>query len=482
MKILNYFFPFIPEKTKTKVVFVLVVLCSSILYFFGTGLDPHYLLTWLAPIPIFWYLMKTKSKHALLAGFLSYLLGSLNMFTYLEIHVPYLLVFLSLLIHSIVFTLGLWLFIRCFEKNKPLSLFVMPSFWAGYEFILAILSPHGTFGSLAYSQANFIDIIQIASVTGIWSITFSLFFVPVLFIFAIKAGWKYSIVLFLFISMIMFSSWFKLNKPQQYEPTLKVATIAIDSLLVDFKKSNQSSANNILNHYLQEADKLVKKGINILVLPEKILTVSEEYETETKQRLLDYTSKNHLLLVIGVTLIKNKVKQNVAWVFDEGLFVGQYSKHHLVPGWESDYKKGTDYLVYSKWGLKIGIAICKDMDFPDLLRNYTKQEVDLMLVPAWDFGKDARLHNNMALLRAVEGGFTIVRSASEGLLTVINGYGEIESMKNSNPQAIVSSHSELQLFKVDTYYKSFGNWFANLLLLYLLSIIAYLLFNRKLIK
>ena len=61
------------------------------------------------------------------------------------------------------------------------------------------------------------------------------------------------------------------------------------------------------------------------------------------------------------------------------------------------------------------------MDFPDLGRRYAG--VDVMLVPAWDFTRDAWLHSRMAVLRGVENGYVIVRSARNGALTVSDAYG-----------------------------------------------------------
>ena len=46
---------------------------------------------------------------------------------------------------------------------------------ATYEYLVAITSPHSTFGNLAYTQMNCLPVIQIASITGIWGISFIVF-------------------------------------------------------------------------------------------------------------------------------------------------------------------------------------------------------------------------------------------------------------------------------------------------------------------
>ena len=52
---------------------------------------------------------------------------------------------------------------------------MFPAFWASVEFAIATLSIHGTFFNISYSQMNFLPVLQIASVTGIWGISFTIF-------------------------------------------------------------------------------------------------------------------------------------------------------------------------------------------------------------------------------------------------------------------------------------------------------------------
>ena len=58
---------------------------------------------------------------------------------------------------------------------------------------------------------------------------------------------------------------------------------------------------------------------------------------------------------------------------------------------------------------RIGIAICKDMDFPTLRRRYAALRAEALLVPACDFRQDAWWHARMAILRGVESAFTVIR-------------------------------------------------------------------------
>jgi apolipoprotein N-acyltransferase len=79
-----------------------------------------------------------------------------------------------------------------------------------------------------------------------------------------------------------------------------------------------------------------------------------------------------------------------------------------------------------------GVEICKDMDFPAMLRtDSVRLAPGLMAVPAWDFERDAFAHARMALMRSVENGFSMARAARNGLLTLSDAYGRILAVRAS---------------------------------------------------
>ena len=121
-------------------------------------------------------------------SFIAYLIGRLSWFSYL--------VTVATVVPAIIFTLALPLFFALImiitrrtviKTSSWYSVFAFPVFFTTFEFLLIKFSPDGTAGSIAYSQSNFLPIIQIASVTGILGITFLVTFIPS----AIAMGWYY---------------------------------------------------------------------------------------------------------------------------------------------------------------------------------------------------------------------------------------------------------------------------------------------------
>ena len=102
------------------------------------------------------------------------------------------------------------------------------------------------------------------------------------------------------------------------------------------------------------------------------------------------------------------------------------------------------------------------MDFPKLSREYAAEGANLMLVPAWDFNLDRWLHSRMAVLRAVENGFALARSARNGLLTLSDNRGRILAETATAPGRFVSVTGKVNVVRAETFYTRTGDWFASL--------------------
>jgi apolipoprotein N-acyltransferase len=112
------------------------------------------------------------------------------------------------------------------------------------------------------------------------------------------------------------------------------------------------------------------------------------------------------------------------------------------------------------------------MDFPALSRGYGKDGIGLLLVPAWDFVKDGWLHDRMAVLRGVEGGFAIARAARNGLLTVSDNRGRIVAERSSSSAPFASLIATVPIQPSMTVYDRFGDWFAWFTIALLLGLLV----------
>src|SRR6476620_4578176 len=154
---------------------VVAGLVSAGLFYFGTGLHPIWWMLWLAPVPVLAIAPRLRGSAAFLLGSIAWFLGEMNQLNYLKrvVALPLRIVILAFVIAAVVFGLGV-LFTRSFLRRDSLFLaaFAFPAYWVTCEYLAAMASPHSTWGNLAYTQMNFLPLIQIASVTGLWGISF----------------------------------------------------------------------------------------------------------------------------------------------------------------------------------------------------------------------------------------------------------------------------------------------------------------------
>jgi apolipoprotein N-acyltransferase len=162
----------------------------------------------------------------------------------------------------------------------------------------------------------------------------------------------------------------------------------------------------------------------------------------------------------------------------DGKLGANYDKHHFVPGVEPE-KPGHERVILDEPSGRWGLQICKDMDFPKLSREYAAEGTNLLLVPAWDFNLDRWLHARMAVLRAVENGFALARSARNGLLTLSDNRGRILAEKATVPGRFVSIIGKIDVAHEETFYTRTGDWFAWLCIAVFVSLLAFQFLARS---
>jgi apolipoprotein N-acyltransferase len=104
------------------------------------------------------------------------------------------------------------------------AVLIVPSLWVAVEYIIAVTSVHGTFGDICYSQMNFLPILQIASVTGAWGISFCIFLFAATVaalpnVGSVSEKAPVAIVVFVFLAGVLgFGVWRLARTPKIHQP------------------------------------------------------------------------------------------------------------------------------------------------------------------------------------------------------------------------------------------------------------------------
>jgi len=465
---------------------VVAGLASAGLLYFGTGLHPTWWLLWVAPVPVLAIAPRVHSGAAFLLASTVWFLGEMNQWDYLRhvIALPLRIIILFFVIAAVVFGLGV-LFTRSFLRRGSLVLaaFAFPVYWVTSEYLAAIMSPHSTWGNLAYTQMDFLPLIQIASVTGIWGISFVVFLfagtVAALFSGAGELWQRRALAIamgFVVSAMLVFGEWRLQSNPSA--KSVAVTLIAKD-VPMSLYLGSEEQALELLREYADEIRRVTPAGTQAVVLPEKIGRVSESALTEADALFSSAAATGRAAVVLGLVRRTSSGSFNSSRFYSaDGKLEANYDKHHLIPGVEPE-KPGDKRIILDQSSGRWGLQICKDMDFPKLSREYASEGANLLLVPAWDFNVDRWLHSRMAVLRAVEDGFALARSARNGLLTLSDNRGRILAETATAPGRFVWISGILDVAPEETFYARTGDWFARLCVAAFVVLVAFRLLARS---
>ncbi|MBB5253868.1 carbon-nitrogen hydrolase family protein [Sulfurisphaera ohwakuensis] len=155
--------------------------------------------------------------------------------------------------------------------------------------------------------------------------------------------------------------------------------------------------------YLTEES--LKSGAEIVLLPEKWIKTLDDLPLHNFQQL----AKKYTAYIIpgavedGVSIISPLIDPN-------GEIKAIAKKIHLFGDEKNRLLSGSSAIIFKYRGIKIGIAICYDVDFPEIIREMFLKGVEILLVPSkipkdgidlWrEYLKVRVLENRIALVNA----------------------------------------------------------------------------------
>lgn len=453
----------------------LIVLLSGMGWYWGNGLTGTYwYLAWLAPIPSLIGSFYCSLRTSFWLAYAAYFVGRLSWFSYLETVTSFL--------PAVLLTLALpYAYARIVVYSKRVILtfdtgytvLAYPVLITSFEYLVVTCSPDGSATSMAYPQADVLPLIQIASLTGLLGISFLVSLFPSF----VGVGWlaykrRENWLAYLVGSAILLFGalfFFGVHRLSRQSPNSDIAVGLITLAEERHHKNHQMTGQQITsvsNDYDQAIAQLAHQGVALVLLPETALRLTPENSQTVLHLLKSIALRHRLQLVVGVSNYSQTQARNTALVISpDGTVAADYTKNYLVRGFERQFTPGHQIGLFSLAGHKAGVAICKDLDFPGYIRAYGQEKVSILFVPANDFRVDDWLHSRMAILRGVENGFSVVRTARQGRLTISDQFGRVLAEANSSDGNKAALTGEVSSVPETTFYARTGNWFGLLTLL-----------------
>ncbi|MBN2104237.1 hypothetical protein JW835_09385 [bacterium] len=371
--------------------------------------------------------------------------------------------------------------------------FVYPSTVVVIDFIVVSIIPSGSFGSLAHTQ-SYLPILQIASVTGNWGIifftTWTASFINWLWDhgFEIKQAQKGALLYGITLLILVLFGQIRLNLISQKTDTVRIASVTLDKNLErEFHSISETEEfdrlyDKIGQSFIESCGKAVQAGAKIIFGQETLLGIWHENEQDYLEKIKRIASRDSIYIGLSMALITEEARNNqmpaknkMVWISPEGKVVAEYYKAKPMYG-KRIYGDGKLKYFDSPYG-RICSAICFDMDFPKLINQIRKSDIDMMLVPGNDWKEISPYHTFVAASRTIEYGFNMVRSTGHGLSASFNFKGEVLSRLDYFSSSEHMMISDVPVKGVKTIYSVLGDYFAFLCAIFLIVSAAFCILN-----
>lgn len=465
---------------------MILILCAIALtagaYFVSSGLHRIWWPVWLAPLPVLLLAPKLRAWQAFTVALSARSIAAAFDFWHYARQVIQYSVWLTLatiLIPAALFAIAVVLYRGLLRKGNPwLAALAFPVGMVAAEYLFSL--SRGTFLNTGYTQVENLPVLQLAALTGLWGIGFAVNLFPAGLAAVIGAPAKFrlrlSIALAACYACILSYGFFRLSTASKAPHSVLVGLVETHAGQ-NILPSDPQTILALMNGYAGRIKSLAAQGAEFVLLPEMTALLPEPASAKIDAMFQQTARDAHVQVLVGVLHITDHGIYNEARLYSaSGDIETVYRKHHLVPTWEARSSPGSEISVLPQPAGRIGIQICYDLDFPELSRRYAHHEVGLILAPAWDMGVDvdARWHGHLALMRAVEDGFTLVRDAKLGLLTASDDRGRILAEQPTHPDGNFTTLLATVPVRYDsTLYQQWGDWFAWLDLAALAALLAF---------
>jgi len=439
------------------------------------------LFAWIGPIAFLWYSRHCSIKRKWLWIYAALVVSGI-VSAYEVFPMPLIIAVLFILIGSaktlLVFILDRWL-----TKNKDgfITTLFFPAALVTLEFIDS-MGGGGVWGSIANSQFDFSWFIQLVSITGLWGISFMIGWFGSVVVWAIERNQNnrpYQKGLFIYggiFLVILVYGVLRVNRDiLSGNNSVKLAGVTVPSFnfletvynevekktvainpRISVSSSKLQEINQALIPFIEQPDPLRfpktmaaldKLYDSLFVLSQlmadqgaKIISWSEgngfvlmRKQDSLIERGRCFAKENKVYLLMALAVIEpGKIKAGKKFIENKAILVGPdgnianvFHKNKPVPIVENS--SPGDQLVpviTTEYG-KISTSICYDADFPQLMRQLSKNKSDLLLLPSGDWYAISPYHSHMAVIRGIENGSAVFRQVSGGLSVASDYRGKI---------------------------------------------------------
>ncbi len=489
-------------------------------------------LAWIALLPLHRVLLDVTPRQGFLRGWLAgvfaftgtmyWVVVAMNLYGQVPLPISIGIMFLLTIYIGLYVGMYAWGFVWVEQRWANMAWILAPCLWVSLEFLRTYALSGMPWGLLGYSQFQWLPIIQIADITSVYGVSFIIVLANVTFFYLLRwtlakqpvrptllQPWPaLSASVVVILGTWLYGSLALHSSNDSALPTLKVGVVQanIDQSL----KWDTAYRVETLERYAR-LTKTIASDSDVIIWPEAATPFLFEQEQGYQAMVVNMIAQTHTPLVFGSPVLRRHEDGrpfllNSAYVLTpEGELTGRYDKQHLVPFGEyiplkrilffldklvvgiGDFQPGPGPTLLSiphgptQESIHIGMAICYEVIFPDLVRQLAKKGANFLVTitnDAW-FGKTVAPYQHFAtaVFRAVENRRAFARAANTGISGFIDPSGHILAATPIFTQQAITQ--AIPLGGPSTFYTKFGDVFAWACVIITLFLLLFTRFFRK---
>jgi len=391
---------------------------------------------------------------------------------------------------------------------------VAPALWVAIEFLRANISFLSNPGYLlGYSLHNYPSLIQVASVTSVYGVSFMIVFINGMIaeillyrskrentksLWTITNKWFFIRIAASFMIFFIILGFGLLELKKDGQKSMPGSKIGLIQINISREESNkQELKTSIMSKYQELTAKAAVDGIDLIVWPESSTPTHFTMDPDMYDQVTELVQSIKVPLVLGSSsrdksgqraLPGVRLNNSAFLINPDGEIETHYKKIRLVPFWEFlpleqifQWPKwlvpdrgytlpGEKAVIFNIKEHRFGVVICWEVLFPDTFRRFTRKNPDFMLNLSNEnvFGWTAAPYKvqAMAVFRAVESRKSLLRCNLTGLTSHIDPWGrETARVTDANgDDLMVQGYLTVgvPIMAEITFYTKYGDVFAYL--------------------
>jgi apolipoprotein N-acyltransferase len=385
---------------------------------------------------------------------------------------------------------------RCWRAFGATALWLAPFAWVTTELGRQYVWDGFPWALLGYSQVTFLPVAQVASVVGVyglsWLLSLSGAALAGAFIGRGRGRWIPSAAVASLVVLVAVWGSTRLSRSSLTSQGVPVRVAVVQGNIEQEDKWNPALRDVITDRYLGMTHEALAGGASFILWPESATPFLFERDLTRGGEVRRLARESGATLLIGSDQVEpvkatsatekpQELFYNAAFlVKPDGLVGAVYRKMHLVPFGEyvplksilffvgpiieavSAFSPGQDPVLLPVAGHQVSTAICYEVIFPSLIRRFVLDGSELLTTitnDAW-YGRSsaAYQHWEQAAMRSIEQGRYLARAANTGISGFVDPYGRVLQKTDLFYPAVLIG--DLRFLTVRTIYSRIGDLVA----------------------